>query len=85
VIKVWPHIGAAVTASLAHEQRLKVGKPNVVRPTIGADLDMMGEFVVTAVDEQVAKAGRAHFAERDLWATGSENGHAPLSCGIDRS
>ena len=62
-MKVGPQIGRACAASLADEQRLKIGQLDIIRPLIGADPSPMAALVVRAVDQQAANAHLAHFTE----------------------
>ena len=47
-MKVGPHVGTELAAGSADEPRFKVGRPDVFRPLIGADLDPMRALVVGA-------------------------------------
>jgi hypothetical protein len=38
-IEIGPHIGSPLAARLAHEQRLKIGQPDVIGPSVPADRD----------------------------------------------
>ena len=62
-----PHVGAAPAAGRAGEARLDIRQPHMIRPAVGADLDVMAAFVVAAIDQNVAHAGFAHFAESDFF------------------
>jgi hypothetical protein len=55
-----------MAARFAHEQRLQVGEPDIIRPTVGIDLDMVGAVVVAAVNQNPTKASIAHLSEGDL-------------------
>jgi hypothetical protein len=66
IVKERPNISAAMAADRTYEQRFKVGKPDIVRPAVGADLYMVGAFVIAAVDQHVSQTGRAHLSEGDL-------------------
>jgi hypothetical protein len=49
-MKVWPHVGASLAASLAYELRFEIGEPDVIRPWISADRDRVAALVIRAVD-----------------------------------
>ena len=68
----------------------RIRQPHIIRPALGADLDMMRAFKIAAIDEQVAKTRRSHVSERDLlWAAlfviaaAGEDRHALLKRGRD--
>src|SRR3954447_2430446 len=62
-MKVRPQIGGLRAATLAHEQRLKIGQSDIIWPSITADPSPMAAMVVTAIDKQAADAHLAHFTE----------------------
>src|SRR4051794_11394907 len=66
-----PHLAAALPALGAEELRLDVREPDVVSPAVSIDLDGMAAVVVAAIDQHIAGAGRAHFAEGDRSWIGS--------------
>jgi hypothetical protein len=53
-------VGAAAIAGPANELTLDVGKPDLVLPSIGAELDQKAATIVRAIDQQTANAGSAH-------------------------
>jgi hypothetical protein len=53
-LKVRPHVGASLAARLAHETRLQVGEPDVIRPLICADRDRVAAMIVRAIDQETA-------------------------------
>ena len=53
--------GAAVGAL-----RFDVRQPDMVRPAVRADLDVVAAIVVSAIDQHIESAGCAHFAEGDF-------------------
>jgi hypothetical protein len=59
----WPDIGTATAADLADKLRFDVGQPDVDRPAVGADLDMVAATVIAAIDQRITEAGCAHFAQ----------------------
>ena len=64
--KVRPDVRATLAAALAYEARLGVRQPHVVGPAVSVGLDMMRATVIAAVDQHIAGAARAHFAEGDF-------------------
>ena len=75
-----PDIGPALAARLAHEARLDVGEPGVVRPAVGGHRDGMAASVVGAKDQDAARAASAgaHRAEADFDGAGVVPFHAPI-------
>jgi hypothetical protein len=49
-------ISASLAADLAGEAGLKVGQPNVIRPSVPADRCRMAALVIRAIDQQAANA-----------------------------
>jgi hypothetical protein len=47
----------------------------MIGPAVGADLDMVAATVIPAIDQHIADAGCAHFAEGDFGVVG---GHGRL-------
>jgi hypothetical protein len=43
-------LGLRRPLSLARKQRLEVGKPDIIRPLIGADLDVVAAMVIRAIN-----------------------------------
>ena len=71
-----PDIRAAMAANLTGEQRLQIGQPDMIRPAVAVDLDMMRALVVAAIDQQPARAGCPHFSEGDfLFTLGHRRGY----------
>ena len=68
-----PHFRAALAAGGAGESRLDVGEPHMIRPAVGADLDVVPTAVVAAIDQHIADAGCAHVAECDLGLIGQDH------------
>ena len=64
-VKIWPDVGSALAAFLADEPFFDVGEPDIVRPRIGADRDVVAALVIAAIDQDAANAGFAHLAEGD--------------------
>ena len=77
--EVRANVGTALAANLADESRLKIGQPDILGPSITADLDPMAASVIGAIDQQPANASGAHLGEGD-----SLGGHAPLKRGSGR-
>jgi hypothetical protein len=76
-IKERPGISAAVVAKPTDEPWLQIGKPDVIRPLVRADLDRVAAMIVRAIDQDAAHASRAHLSEGDLLRAG-KIGHALL-------
>ena len=49
-----PHVGAALAAGLADEPIFDVGEPDIVRPLIAADRDVVAALVIRAIDQDTA-------------------------------
>jgi hypothetical protein len=65
-VKIWPDVGAALAARLADEAIFDVGQPDIVRPLIGADRDVVAALVIRAINQDAANAGLAHLAQGDF-------------------
>ena len=65
-MKIWPDVCSALAAFLADEPVFDVGEPDIVRPLIGADRDVVAALVIAAIDQNAANAGFAHLAEGDF-------------------
>jgi hypothetical protein len=76
-IEVRPDVRASLPAALANEPALKIGKPDVIRPSVRADRDRVAAMEIRAVDQDPAHTGGAHLSEGDLLRAG-EGGHARL-------
>jgi hypothetical protein len=74
LIKARSYIRATVTAGMAHEQRLDIGQPDVIRLLVPADRDTMAALVIRAIDQDTARTTGAHFAEHDLGLAGFGHG-----------
>jgi len=59
-MKIWPDVCSALAAFLADEPVFDVGEPDIVRPLIGADRDVVAALVIAAIDQNAANAGFAH-------------------------
>jgi hypothetical protein len=57
-IEIRPDVGASLAAGLAHEARLKIGEPNVIRPSVRTDRDRVAAVVILTVDKQTVHARR---------------------------
>jgi hypothetical protein len=64
-----PHFGAALAAG-ADEAWLDIRQPDVIRPAVGGDVDVMAATMVAAVDQDGSNAAFAQFSERDLLRMG---------------
>ncbi|WP_334405983.1 hypothetical protein [Bradyrhizobium sp. AZCC 2289] len=67
--------GLTSAPSLADEQRLEIGQPNVTGPAIGIHDDRMRAFVIAAVDEKAGRARLPHFPESDFLFTHASPRH----------
>jgi hypothetical protein len=61
-----PDIRASLPASLTHELRLNIRKPDSITPLSAIHDDMVRAFKIGAVNEDLGRAGFPHFAESDL-------------------
>ena len=68
--KLRPHVGTAAAADLTDKPVLDVGQPDIVAPAVGVRFDVVGAAMIAAVDQPIAYAGGAHFAEGELFAGG---------------
>jgi hypothetical protein len=59
-------VRATLAADPAHEPVLDVGQAKMVRPEIGADPDVVAAMMIPAINQHIAGAGGAHFAEGDF-------------------
>jgi hypothetical protein len=55
----------SLAACCAHEPGLD-GKPDIVRPLIAADRDVVAAVIIGAIDQNTANAHLAHLGEGDL-------------------
>ena len=62
-VEVGANLSAAVAASVTDETWLDVGQSNIVRPSIGAQRDVVA---AVAIDQDAAQPHLAHLAEGDL-------------------
>jgi hypothetical protein len=53
-LEVRPHLGTTPAADPADKPVLDVGQPEVIRPEVGADPDVMAAMVIAAIDQHVA-------------------------------
>jgi hypothetical protein len=54
----------------ADEVRLDVRQLDVIGPALGTDRDVVAATVISAIDQHLADAGCAHFAEGDFLRAG---------------
>jgi hypothetical protein len=59
-----PQVGVAFAAG--SEARFDIRQPDIIAPALGADLDVVAEGVVAAIDQHIADAGCSHVVEGDL-------------------
>jgi hypothetical protein len=69
-------ISTPLAACLAGEPRFNIGKPNVIRPSIGADRYRATLLVIRTIDQDAAHATFAHLSEGDL-SLADGFGHRP--------
>ncbi|MEH2485403.1 hypothetical protein [Bradyrhizobium sp. AZCC 2230] len=62
-LEVWPDIGAAAATALADEPRFEIRKPQIVRPSIRIQSDVVAAM---AIDQHAAQSHLSHLAEGDL-------------------
>ena len=60
------HVGASLTARLAGEPRFDIGKPDVIRPSIGVDRRRVAALVIGAIHQDAANAAGTHVSEGDF-------------------
>ena len=49
-------VSASPAAAPADEQRLDIGQPNLIRPSVAADRCPMAALVIRAIDQETANA-----------------------------
>jgi len=81
--EIRPHVGAALAASCAYELRLEIRQPNIIRPSVTADRDVMGALVIGAIDQEPAHPGAAHFSEDDFLLVHTGTKRPGLGRGFD--
>ena len=64
--KVWPDIGAPLAARLTGEQRLYIGQPDVIGPSVRAHGRRVAASIVGAIDQEAANAGGSRFSKSDF-------------------
>jgi hypothetical protein len=64
--KLRPHVVTAAAADLTDKPVLDVEQPDIVAPAAGVRFDVVGAAMIASVDQPIAYAGGAHFAEGDL-------------------
>ena len=75
ILKQRSDVGVLLAAGLAGEQRLDIGQPDIIGPSVSADRGRMAALVILTVDKQTAHAGVAHLSEGDLLRAAGEGGH----------
>ena len=55
-VEIRTDAGVPLAASPTHEQRLKVGKPDIIRPSITTDCGPMAAPIIRAVNQQAVNA-----------------------------
>jgi len=66
-IEVRSELGGSRPASLADEERLQVGQPHMIRPTMATHRNRMAAVTVRAIDQQAVHPHFAHFTKRYFW------------------
>jgi hypothetical protein len=67
-IEVRPYVRTFGAAGLAGEQRLQIGQPDIIGPSVSAR--RVAALVVGAIDQETTIASGAHFSEGDLGRVG---------------
>jgi len=65
-MEVRPDIGASLAAGLTDEPCFELGEPDVIGPLVRAGRNGMAAMEIRAVNEDAARACRAHFSEGDF-------------------
>jgi hypothetical protein len=55
-----------VCRGACRQNRVRYPTADMIGPAVGADLDAMAASVIAAIDQRIAHARCAHFAERDF-------------------
>jgi hypothetical protein len=76
-VEIRADISALCATGLASEERLEIGKPDVIRPSIAADRCVVAAAKIGAVDQETANASGAHFPEADFVRAG-DGGHGTM-------
>jgi hypothetical protein len=79
-IQVRPYVRTFGAAGLAGEQRLQIGQPDIIGPSVSANCRQVAALVVGAIDQETTNASGAHLCEGDFLLAG-ESGHAPFKRG----
>jgi hypothetical protein len=74
-VEIRADISASLAANLAGEQRLYIGQPNAIQPSVAADCRPVAAPIVPAIDQETANTSGAYFSEGDLLLAG-EFGHS---------
>jgi hypothetical protein len=77
-VEIRADVGALLAAGLAGEQRLDIGQPDVIGPSIGVKARPMAAVIVRAIDQDSPNASPSHLGESNLLIWAGEGGHAPL-------
>jgi len=65
-MNAWPYVGTPLAAGGADKPWLKIRQPNVIRPSVAADRDVMAASIISTVDQEAANARGTHLGKRDL-------------------
>src|SRR5438128_4742549 len=66
VRKLWPYLRALSAAACTSEVWVDVEEPDIVGPSVGVGFDVMGAAMIAAIDQHIADARFAEFAEGDF-------------------
>jgi hypothetical protein len=54
----------------------------MIGPALSADLDVVAATMIAAINQNIAHAGGAHFAERDFLLVGCWSSHVSVGFGL---
>jgi hypothetical protein len=77
--KISAALGASLAAGRADEAPLDVRQANVIVPAVGADFNVVTASMMAAIDQHIAAAAGAHFAEGNFDAAGGHRSCALLT------
>jgi hypothetical protein len=68
--KLRPHVRAALAAACTGEARFDVGEADIIGPAVSVGFDVVAAAMVPAIDQNIADAGCAQFAEGNFLRVG---------------
>jgi hypothetical protein len=84
-IEIRAYVGAPCAARLTGEPRLKIGRPDLIGPSVPADRCRVAAMEIGAIDQETTNTRRSHFSERDfLMAAFHVSKSIRLCCQIGR-